>query len=284
MYFPKIVWWWVKQSDQLDIKNSVFRNLMKSMIRNISQWNNTNYFCSCARFVSTHESVLNVHTETFMICTREVFRVSSRVITSHTHTQHTQHTPHTPQTPHSTHCAATPAPTPHITTQHSTPQHQNTHIPHTLSAHTLHSLSTQTRTTISTHTHNAQHTTRQHTTQTHSHTHNNNTYSTKYTYHNTPDTTTHNAHTHTPHCTHTPPPQHTHITHITPHTSHTHTPHTHACLDTCTTINRPWSCTRPKSGSSVITVISCGHYVFGINKFSKIYFCNLNYLQKMLWN
>ena len=38
-----------------------------------------------------------------------------------------------------------------------------------------------------------------------------------------------------------------------------------------------------KSGSFVITVISCGHYVFGINKFCKISLC-IFYSQKMFWN
>ena len=34
------------------------------------------------------------------------------------------------------------------------------------------------------------------------------------------------------------------------------------CLDVCTAVNRPWSCTRSKSGSSATPVISCGLYCF----------------------
>ena len=113
----------------------------------------------------------------------------------------------------------------------------------------------------------------------------------------TPKHKTHIPHTlsaHTPHRTH----QHTHTnTHISTHTTlhahitttthtlhtlHTHHTHTNAWLCACQTTDRDLESSSTMKSKSVITVISCGHYVFGINNFCKIYFCNFPLAESVL--
>ena len=71
-----------------------------------------------------------------------------------------------------------------------------------------------------------------------------------------------------------------HTTHTTPHhTMHNRQPtvilrRKSECLNMCTAVNRPWSCTREKSAISGTSAISCGHYVCGISKSCKNKFSN----------